>query len=71
VAEAAVVGKPDSAWAVLEMASTVRRGSGRVGRLQSRNDVGVHEVVPFEQQRLARILGERVGEAVTEVEPAG
>ena len=48
-----------------------RPGAGRRGlpRLDRRCDVGVREVVTLEQQWFTADLGERVGHAVTEVEP--
>src|SRR5258706_13512081 len=40
-------------------------------RSQCRGDVGVAEIVAFEQQRIVHSLGERVGEAVAEVQARG
>ena len=37
--------------------------------LQGRAEIGAGEIVAFEQQRQVALCGERVGEAVAEVQP--
>ena len=37
---------------------------------ESRDDVGFLKILPLEQERLASDLGERVGEAVAEIQPS-
>jgi len=38
-------------------------------RLESEWDVGLFEILPFEEESLAGDLGERIGEAVAEIQP--
>jgi len=40
-------------------------------RLESGGDVGLLEILPFEEENLAGDLGERIGEAIAEIQPGG
>ena len=40
-------------------------------RLDSGGDVGLLEILPSEEERLAGDLGERIGEAIAEIQPGG
>lgn len=49
-----------------------RRAAGsRTFQSESGGDVGLLEILPFEEQSLASDLGERIGEAIAEVQSGG
>ena len=49
--------------------SVPRNGVSSDFPFESRPDVGLFEILPLEQERLAGDLGERIGEAVAEIQP--